>query len=115
MEVKVRTWTRRPGCRGGTASRSLAGPSSSPTRPGSTGSMAGRDQTQRQAQWLVRQGGVPDSARAVAPFSASATVHEVRHYMLLLTAIDPDTLTPRNVAVCWNEREWTVASQSVEI
>ena len=53
------------------------------------------------------------SAGGVTPCAAVATIFNIKHYMLLMTIMDPDTGMSRNVLSCWNEREWTVASQSV--
>ena len=52
---------------------------------------------------------------ALAPSSAVATIFNVKHYLLLLTFVDPDTGNPVNKMVTWNEREWVVTSQSVNL
>jgi len=49
----------------------------------------------------------------ITPSAAIATVHEVKHYFSLMTIVDPDTNVSRNVMVAWNEKDWTIASQSV--
>lgn len=63
------------------------------------------------------QGGlfVPSSAGGVTPTSAIATIFNVKHYLVLLTLLDPDTAVQRNVMVTWNEKDWTISSQSVNL
>lgn len=63
------------------------------------------------------QGGlfVPPSAGGVTPSSAIATIFNVKHYLVLLTVLDPDTAVQRNVMVTWNEKDWTISSQSVNL
>ena len=51
----------------------------------------------------------------ITPCSAVATIYNVKHYLMLMTVIDPDTAAQRNVMIAWNEREWTIASQTVEL
>ena len=65
----------------------------------------------------VSQGGlfVPPSAGGVIPTSAIATIFNVKHYLLLVTLQDPDLGTNRNVMLTWNEKDWVVTSQSVNL
>ena len=50
----------------------------------------------------------------VTPSSAVATIFNVKHYLNLVTIPDPDTGKLRNVMVAWNEKDWVIASQSVD-
>ena len=63
------------------------------------------------------QGGafVPPSAGGIIPTSAIATLFNIKHYLLLLTLVDPDLGTNRNVMLTWNEKDWVVTSQSVAL
>lgn len=63
------------------------------------------------------QGGlfVPPAAGGIVPTSAIATIFNVKHYLVLLTVLDPDTAVQRNVMVTWNEKDWTISSQSVNL
>jgi hypothetical protein len=49
----------------------------------------------------------------VQPSSAIATIFNIKHYLNLMTILDPQTGAPRNVMVLWDEKEWSVASQSI--
>jgi hypothetical protein len=51
----------------------------------------------------------------LTPTSAVATLFDVKHYLLLATVTDPDTGIPRNVMLTWNEKEWTITSQTVSL
>ncbi|MDE2096657.1 MAG: hypothetical protein KGL39_05365, partial [Patescibacteria group bacterium] len=57
----------------------------------------------------------PPAANAITPTSAIATIYNVKHYLLLMTVQDPDTLAYRNVMVTWNEKDWVITSQSVSL
>jgi hypothetical protein len=57
----------------------------------------------------------PPIAGALTPSAAVATLFNIKHYLMLMTMIDPDTLAPRNVMVTWNEKEWVVTSQSLAL
>ena len=57
----------------------------------------------------------PPVAGALTPTAAKAHIHKVKHYFLLMTIIDPDTGGARNVMLTWNEKEWTVSSQTVSL
>ena len=49
------------------------------------------------------------------PSGAIAHIHEVKHYFMLFTILDPDTGAQRKVMATWNEKEWTVTSQTVNL
>jgi hypothetical protein len=53
----------------------------------------------------------PESG-GITPSSATATIYNIKYYVNYLTLIDPDTNVARNVMLLFNEKEWTVASQS---
>ena len=55
------------------------------------------------------------SSGGVVPSAAVATIYDVKHYVYFVTLIDPDTQVARNVMLLWNEKEWTVASQSLNL
>lgn len=57
----------------------------------------------------------PPAAGALLPSSAVGTIFNVKHYFLLMTIIDPETGATRNVMVSWNEREWALTSQTVDL
>ena len=48
----------------------------------------------------------------ITPSSATATIYNIKYYINYLTVVDPDTNAVRNVMLLFNEKEWTVASQS---
>jgi len=48
----------------------------------------------------------------VTPSSATVTIYNIKYYVNYLTVIDPDLGTPRNVMLLYNEKEWTIASQT---
>lgn len=54
----------------------------------------------------------PPDARAVTPTSAVATIFNVKHYFIFLTVQDPETGAVRNVLAGWNEKEWSIFSQT---
>ena len=39
----------------------------------------------------------------------------MKHYLLLMTILDPDTGAMRNVMATWNEKDWVLTSQSVSL
>jgi hypothetical protein len=49
------------------------------------------------------------------PSGAIAHIHEVKHYFMLFTILDPDTGAQRKVMATWNEKEWVITSQSVSL
>lgn len=53
------------------------------------------------------------TAGGLTPTSAVATLFNVKHYLMLMTITDPDTDLPVNKMITWNERDWTITSQSV--
>lgn len=55
----------------------------------------------------------PPANGAVTPSSAIAFIFNRKHYLNLLTVLDPDTNTYRTVMVTWNEKDWCVTSQTV--
>ncbi|HEY4355950.1 MAG TPA: hypothetical protein VGN16_09400 [Acidobacteriaceae bacterium] len=54
----------------------------------------------------------PPDGRALRPSSAVATIFNVKHHFFLFTITDPELGSLRNVMVAWNEREWTIVSQT---
>lgn len=54
----------------------------------------------------------PPVANALTPSAAVATIFDVKHYFMLMTLMDPDSGAFRNAMVTWNEREWTISSQT---
>lgn len=57
----------------------------------------------------------PTTTGALRPSSAIATLFDVKHYMMLMTVLDPDTGAYRNVMTTWNEKEFTITTQSVAL
>jgi hypothetical protein len=57
----------------------------------------------------------PPAAGAITPVSAVATIFNVKHYLLLMTILDPDTQVLRNIMVTWNEKDWVITSQSIAL
>ena len=53
----------------------------------------------------------PESG-GLTPSSATATIYNIKYYINYLTVIDPATNAARNVMLLFNEKEWTIASQS---
>lgn len=51
----------------------------------------------------------------VTPSSSISTIYDVKHYVYFVTLVDPDTSVARNLMLLWNEKDWTVASQSLNI
>lgn len=49
------------------------------------------------------------------PSSAVATLFNIKHYLMLMTFIDPDTVLPVNKMVTWNERDWVITSQTLDL
>ena len=48
----------------------------------------------------------------LTPTAATATIYNVKYYINYLTVVDPYTAVQRNVMLLFNEKEWTVATQS---
>lgn len=57
----------------------------------------------------------PPAAGAVTPCAAIATIFSIKHYLLLLTVVDPDTGVQRDVMATWNEKDWVVTTQTVDL
>jgi hypothetical protein len=57
----------------------------------------------------------PPAAGAITPSAAIATIFSIKHYLLLMTVRDPDTFETRNVMVTWNEKDWVVTTQSINL
>ena len=57
----------------------------------------------------------PPTPGAVLPSSACATLFDVKHYLMLMTIVDPDSGAARPVMATWNEKEWNITSQSVAL
>lgn len=56
----------------------------------------------------------PDQG-GIEPSSAIVTLYNVKHYVNYLTLIDPDTGVARNLMILWNEKDWTIASQTLDL
>lgn len=52
----------------------------------------------------------PDTT-GVTPVSASAYIHNTKCYLNLCTITDPFTDTARTVMLCWDEKDWFIATQ----
>jgi hypothetical protein len=57
----------------------------------------------------------PPTNGALTPSAATATLFDVKHYLSLMTITDPDTGALRNVMITWNEKDWCLTSQSVNL
>ncbi len=57
----------------------------------------------------------PPTVGALTPTSAVANIYEQKVYLLLMTILDPFTDLPRNVMIGWDEKEWFVASQTIDL
>lgn len=57
----------------------------------------------------------PPAAGALTPTAAVANIFNIRVYILLLTVRDPVTAAVRNVMVFWDQKQWFIASQSVDL
>ena len=64
---------------------------------------------------LFTNAAFPPTTGAITPTSAIATIFNIKHYLLLMTVKDPDTLALRNVMVTWNEKDWIITSQTVAL
>lgn len=56
----------------------------------------------------------PPDTRAIVPTSAVATIFSVKYYFLSFTVQDPETFEIRNVLIGWDQKTWSVFSQSVD-
>jgi len=57
----------------------------------------------------------PPTTNAILPSSATATLFNLKHYLMLMTVYDPDVAAYRNVMATWNERDWTISTQSSDL
>jgi hypothetical protein len=57
----------------------------------------------------------PPNPVALTPSGAVAMIFNRRHYLMLMTLQDPDTLQLRNAMIVWNQREWSIASQTANL
>lgn len=57
----------------------------------------------------------PPITGAVIPSAASASIFNIKHYLLLMTILDPLTNSPRTVMAAWNEKDWVMLSQSTDL
>ena len=65
----------------------------------------------RKIEQLFELAAHPDVG-GIEPSAAIMTIYDVKHYINYLTLVDPDTKVSRNVMLLWNEKDWTIASQS---
>lgn len=64
---------------------------------------------------LFTQAVFPPVVGAITPSAAVAIIYNVKHYLLLMTIADPDLGTYRNVMVTWNEKDWVLTSQTIDL
>jgi hypothetical protein len=57
----------------------------------------------------------PPTAGALTPTSAAVNIYGGKYFCLLLTILDPLTTTPQNKMILWDQKEWFMASQSVNL
>ena len=57
----------------------------------------------------------PPTAGAITPVAATVSINNKRVYLILITILDPNTQAYRNVLLCWDEKDWFVASQSAAL
>ena len=55
----------------------------------------------------------PPDGGAVTPSSAVAVIYNNKHFLNLMTVLDEDLGTTRTIMATWNEKDWTISSQSV--
>lgn len=55
------------------------------------------------------------AAGGVTPSAAVANIRAIKVYMILLTITDPFTGTPRKVMAAWDQTNWFIASQGVDL
>lgn len=53
-----------------------------------------------------------DPGQPVTPSSAVANLYNRKIYLMLMSIFDPFIETYRNAMVCWNEKDWSIVSQS---
>ena len=61
---------------------------------------------------VFRSAVFPPYAGALTPSSAIATIFDVKHYLCLMTLVDPDTKATRNAMMTWDEKSWSITSQT---
>jgi hypothetical protein len=64
---------------------------------------------------IFRSALFPPNVNAITPSGAVATLFDIKHYLMLLTTLDVDTLVQRNVMIAWNEKDWCILSQSPKL
>lgn len=64
---------------------------------------------------LFTDASFPPTGSAVVPTGAAATIFNIKHYLMLMTIFDPDLEINRNVMVTWNEKDWCLTSQTVDL
>lgn len=57
----------------------------------------------------------PPDTGSLTPSSAVAVLFDNRHYLNLMTIQEPDTGIVRNVMVTWNEKDWYITTQTVDL
>ena len=57
----------------------------------------------------------PPSSGALTPTSAVANIYGGKYYLLLMTLLDPVTFTYQNKMILWDEENWYIASQTVDL
>lgn len=57
----------------------------------------------------------PPTPSALTPTSAAVNIYGGKYFLLLLTILDQLTLTPLNKMLVWDEQEWFLASQGVNL
>jgi hypothetical protein len=57
----------------------------------------------------------PPTVGAITPSSATANIYNNKVFLMLMTLQDPFTLMHRNALIGWNEKDWFVASQSIDL
>jgi hypothetical protein len=64
---------------------------------------------------LFSSASFPPTAGALTPTSADANIFGGKYYCLLLTILDDLTLTLQNKMIVWDQQEWFLASQSINL
>jgi len=57
----------------------------------------------------------PPSSGGVTPSGAIANIHTIKCYLLLMTVLDPFSGLPRTVMLGWDEENWFVATQTLNL
>ena len=112
----TRTSTCRPACRGGTRRQDFGRSMLFGNETGIYGLYGGAvTKVSQKLDKLFDVALFPPTGGALTPSGAIATIHNVKHYLNLMTIVDPDTGLPRNLMIGWNERDWTPLSQTVNL